>query len=151
MGEGGENENKKRQKRRKKERKNERKLIPRASIKKMARQSISLIISRKKGTGPICILLPHFPDPDADGAAKLIFKRDSERPMSEECAINCKPYAHLETNQETAPINFHRDIYRHVILLGLIRREDSSWRSNEISRDQILSSDFPSRRLDHRD
>lgn len=59
----------------KREKRTSGKLVPCASIKRIAERSISLIISEKGGTG--LFLVPLSPR-DADGAAKLIFKRDSE-------------------------------------------------------------------------
>lgn len=57
--------------------KDEQILVPRASIKRIAERSISLIISEKGGTRASPSSLSLRPR-DADGAAKLIFKRDCE-------------------------------------------------------------------------
>lgn len=60
----------------KREKKDERELVPRASIKRIAERSISLIISEKGGMRALSLVSPPPPPPcDADGAAKLIFKR----------------------------------------------------------------------------
>lgn len=60
--------------------KNEQKLVPRARRLKgySAERSISLIISKKGGTRASSSSLSLSSPRNADGAAKLIFKRDSE-------------------------------------------------------------------------